>query len=114
MGLHGIVVNQLAQGERPVGVFSQSVIGLVGTAPSATGIASGQTKLVRGPSDVTALGLVGGTIKPALTGIMKQGRASVVVHCVTEGVDDAATQTNLAGDAGDACCSHVSLSQSAR
>jgi phage tail sheath protein FI len=100
MGLHGIVVNQLATGERPTGVLSQSVIGIAGTAPSATGLDIGETKLVRGPSEVTALGLTTGTIKDALAAGLAQGRASFVVHRVDEGEDDTETQTNLAGDAG--------------
>lgn len=99
MGTHGIVVNQLATGERPIGVLSQSTIAIAGTAPDATGIAAGEIKLVQGAKDVTALGLVGGTIKPALNLAIAQGRCNIVVLCLEEGEDDTATQTIIAGSA---------------
>lgn len=99
---HGITVSEVNDGNAPVNVIGTSAIGLIGTAPGASGISAGDLVVVRGAADIAALGLDDvdpGTIGPALEEIFKQARATVVVHCIAEGVDDAATQTNIAGAA---------------
>ena len=108
MGNHGVNVQRVTTGTRPIGLASSSAIGLVGTAPDATGLDALDTVLVQGSAGAAALGLgEEGTIKPALDAIFAQSSSALVaVHCVApgevEGVpDEAATATAIAGSAVD-------------
>ncbi len=103
MGVHGVNVQRVTSGSRPIGIAPTSAIGLVGTAPAASGIDPGDTVVVRGAADVTALALgTDGTIPPALDAILEQGSSAlVVVHCVEEGEDAEETGANIAGTALD-------------
>ncbi|WP_461210387.1 phage tail sheath subtilisin-like domain-containing protein [Desulfocurvus sp. DL9XJH121] len=99
--LHGIEVLEIDDGTRPIQTVKSSVIGLIGTAPDADADAfpPDQPVLITGsPRQATALGAAG-TLKQALDGIFDQCGAMVVVIRVQEGADEAATLSNLVGDA---------------
>jgi phage tail sheath protein FI len=97
MGTHGINVTQGVTGTRPVTTLSTSVIGLVGTADEATELDEGKMVLVQSETEVAALALGEGTLAPALNGIYKQGKATVVVYraaiSAEEDPEDAETET---------------------
>lgn len=106
--MHGIKVNELTVGTRPIKEIATSVIGIVATATAAVGedaTALDAAFPVNVPVLVTsirqALAAVakttGGTLKPALEAIADQVSPAMVVVRVTAGVDEAATDTAVIG-----------------
>lgn len=98
--LHGVEVIEISDGIRPIRTVRSSVIGIVGTAEDADAAAFplNTPVLVLGPRQASALG-AGGTLKDAYTAIYQQGVSLAIVVRVAEGVDAAATQANVVGDA---------------
>ena len=99
--LHGVEVLELTSGVRPIQTVRSAVIGLIGTAPNADAtvfpvnepvLISGSRALANKLGDT-------GTLPPAMDGIFAQIGATVVVVRVAEGADEAATLTNIQGDA---------------
>lgn len=101
--LHGVEILELDSGIRPIQTVRSAVIGLVGTAPNADAaafplntpvlIAGNRTEAAK--LDTVGTGL--GTLPAAIDGIFDQIGALVVVIRVDEGVDEAATVTNIIG-----------------
>lgn len=97
--LHGVEVVEIDTGTRPISTVRSSVIGLVGTAPDADADKFPLNKpvLIAGKrSDAAGLGEAG-TLMPAIDDIFDQAGAIVVVVRVEEGIDDAATLSNVIG-----------------
>ncbi|WP_178860830.1 phage tail sheath protein [Thiomicrorhabdus cannonii] len=101
--LHGVEVLDIDSGPRPIRTVKSSVIGLVGTAPDAdaTAFPLNTPVLVAGSRlEAAKLDMVGtgnGTLPAAIDAIFDQVGAMVVVIRVEEGVDAAATQSNVIG-----------------
>ena len=101
--LHGVEVVEIDNGPRPIQTVRSSVIGLIGTAPSAdaTKFPLNTPVLIAGSRlEATGLDTIGtglGTLPDAIDAIFDQAGAVVVVVRVTEGVDAAATRTNIIG-----------------
>jgi hypothetical protein len=101
--LHGVEVVEVTSGSRPVATVKSSVIGIVGTATDADAeafplntpvlIAGNQTAAAK----LDTVGYGRGTLPRAVKGIFDQVGAMVVVIRVAEGVDDAATLSNIIG-----------------
>jgi phage tail sheath protein FI len=101
--LHGVEVVQIDTGTRPIRTVRSAVIGLVGTAPDADAgkFPLNTPVLVAGKrSDAAGLGATG-TLAPAIDDIFDQVGAVIVVIRVDEGVDDAATLSNVIGGTDD-------------
>lgn len=108
--MHGIKVNELTTGARPIVPIASAVIGLVATATAAVGApteALDEAFPLDTPVLVTdirsAIGKAGtgGTLLPALEAIADQTSPILVVVRVAPGVDDAATTANvIGGEAG--------------
>ncbi|MFM9726173.1 phage tail protein, partial [Streptomyces scabiei] len=97
--LHGAEVVEIDNGARPIRTAQSGVIGLVGTAPDAdaTAFPLNTPVLIAGSRrEAVKLG-AGGTLPQAIDGIFDQIGAVVVVIRVDEGVDSAATQSNVIG-----------------
>ncbi|SOD53663.1 hypothetical protein SAMN06296416_102525 [Pseudoxanthomonas wuyuanensis] len=96
---HGVRVVEINQGVRPIRTISTAIIGLVATGAGADATVFPLNK----PALITdvkgAIGLSGatGTLGAALQGIADQADPLVVVVRVEDGVDDAATTTNVIG-----------------
>ena len=98
--LHGVTVTEVESGAQTVSTSSSSVIGVVGTAPDAKAedfplntpvlIAGSHTKAAK-------LGDTG-TLPAALSGILSQTGAMVVVVRIEEGEDNDSTQLNIIGE----------------
>lgn len=104
--MHGIKVNELTTGARPIVPIASAVIGLVATATAAAGAATealDEAFPLDTPVLVTdirsAIGKAGtgGTLLPALEAIADQTSPILVVVRVAPGVDDAATTANVIG-----------------
>lgn len=104
--MHGIKVNELTTGARPIVPIASAVIGLVATATAAAGApaaALDDAFPLNAPVLVTdirsAIGKAGtgGTLLPALEAIADQTSPILVVVRVAEGEDDAATTANVIG-----------------
>lgn len=101
--LHGVEVLVIDDGPRPIQTVRSSVIGVIGTAPDADAvkfplntpvlIAGNRTEA----ADLDTVGDREGTLPDALDAILDQAGAVVVVVRVEEGVDAAATLTNILG-----------------
>ncbi len=105
--LHGVEVVEIQDGLRPVSTVKSSVIGLIGTAPTADAAAFplNTPVLVAGNRlEAAKLGSTG-TLPAAIDGIFDQAGAMVVVVRVEEGVDQAATLSNIIGGV-DAATGH--------
>ncbi len=106
--LHGVEVVEIDNGVRPIRTVRSSVIGLVGTAPDADAVAfplNTPVLIAGNRTEAALLDSVGdgnGTLPDAIDAIFDQCGAMVVVIRVDEGVDEAATLTNMVGgvDAG--------------
>ncbi|MCG7868186.1 MAG: phage tail sheath subtilisin-like domain-containing protein [Candidatus Thiodiazotropha taylori] len=106
--LHGVEVQEIQTGDRPISTVKSSIIGIVGTAPDADAaqFPLNTPVLVTGSrleaAGLDTVGNAAGTLPDALDGIFDQAGAMVVVIRVDEGVDDAETQSNVIGgvDAG--------------
>lgn len=100
MGTHGVTVQQLTDGAKPIGVVSPSVIGMVApVSDAATGVVAGDVKVIRGAKSISDLGLDAtddADLILHLTGIYAQGQAVVVLVAVDEGADDTERATNCA------------------
>lgn len=98
--MHGITVEELTTGTRPIVAVATSVIGLVATATAAAGAPTnalnaafpvGQAVLVSSVRAAIDQAGTGGTLKSALSAIADQASTVVVVVRITAGVDAAAT-----------------------
>ncbi|WP_137681165.1 phage tail sheath subtilisin-like domain-containing protein [Aurantiacibacter suaedae] len=96
---HGITVNEISAGARPIADVATSVIGLVATASDAdAAVFPLDTPVLL--SDVSrAIGKAGstGTLAKVLTAIADQASPPVIVVRVEEGADADATDTNVIG-----------------
>ena len=101
--LHGVEVIEVDTGIRPIQVVRSSVIGIVGTAPDADAAAFplNEPVLIAGnrteAAKLDTLGNGNGTLPGALDAVFDQIGATVVVIRVDEGVDTAATVSNVIG-----------------
>ena len=101
--LHGVEVLDIDSGSRPIQTVRSSVIGIVGTAPSAdatafplnTPVLIAGSKTEAAKLDMLGTGL--GTLPAALDSILDQVGAVVIVVRVAEGNDSAATLANVLG-----------------
>ena len=104
--MHGIKVNELTVGTRPIKEVATSVIGLVATATAGAGAATdalnaafpvGVPVLVTSIRAAIAAAGTAGTLKAALEAIADQTSPVMVVVRIVPGVDDAATETATIG-----------------
>ena len=104
--MHGIKVNELTVGTRPIKEVATSVIGLVATATAEAGAATtalnaafpiGVPVLVTSIRAAIAAAGTGGTLKAALEAIADQTSPVMVVVRILPGVDDAATEAATIG-----------------
>lgn len=101
--LHGVEVLDIDTGSRPIQTVRSSVIGIVGTAPSAdpvafplnTPVLIAGSKIEAAKIDLLGTGL--GTLPAALDLILDQIGAVIIVVRVAEGNDAAATLANVLG-----------------
>lgn len=100
--MHGIKVNELTVGTRPIKEVATSIIGLVATATAAAGAATdalnaafpiGVPTLVTSVRAAILQAGTSGTLKAALEAIADQTSPVMVVVRIVPGVDDAATET---------------------
>jgi phage tail sheath protein FI len=97
--LHGVEVVEIDKGPRPIQTVRSAIIGIVGTAPGADAekFPLDTPVLIAGSrSEAAALGLTG-TLPNAVEGILDQAGALIIVVRVAEGVDGAATKSNVLG-----------------
>lgn len=96
---HGVRVIEASDGVRPIRTISTAVIGIVATAADADAVAFPLDTPVLVTSVLAAIAKAGvaGTLKKVLTAIGDEGNAMCVVVRVAEGVDEAATSTNVIG-----------------
>lgn len=112
---HGVRVIEVTEGARPIRTVESAVIGIVGTAPDADAsvfplntpvlIAGSRTKAAK--LDTVGTGL--GTLPPAMDAIFDQIGAMIVVVRVEEGVDEAATVSNVIGGVDGVTGQHTGL-----
>ena len=104
--MHGIKVNELTVGTRPIKEVATSVIGLVATATAAAGAPTAALDAafpVNTPVLVTSIRAAiaaagtGGTLKAALEAIADQTSPVMVVVRIVPGADDAATEAATIG-----------------
>jgi phage tail sheath protein FI len=101
--LHGVEVVEVDTGPRPIATVRSSVIGIVGTAPSAdaTAFPLNTPVLIAGSRrEAAALDLLGtglGTLPAAVDSILDQTGAVIVVIRIEQGADTAATLANVLG-----------------
>jgi len=101
--LHGIEVLDIDSGSRPIQTVRSSVIGIVGTAPSAdatafplnTPVLIAGSKTEAAKLDMLGTGL--GTLPSAVDSILDQIGAVVIVVRVDVGANEAATLANVIG-----------------
>lgn len=96
---HGVRVIEINEGTRPIRTVSTAVIGLVATADDADATFFPENTPVLVTNILAAMAKAGvtGTLLRALDAIADQTKAVCVVVRVPEGVDDAATTSNLIG-----------------
>lgn len=96
---HGVRVTEVSDGVRPIRTISSAIIGFVATADDADATAFPLDTPVLVTSVNAAIGKAGvaGTLKKVLEAIGGEGNAMCVVVRVDEGVDAAATSTNVIG-----------------
>lgn len=99
---HGVRVVEINTGTRPIRTISTAIIGLVATAADADVAAFplNQPVLLTDLAAGIAKAGVAGTLSRALTAILDQTRALVVVVRVAEGADAAETASNVIGSYG--------------
>ena len=104
--MHGIKVNELTTGARPIVPIASAIIGLVATATAAAGVATealddefplNTPVLVTDIRSAIGKAGTGGTLLPALEAIADQTSPILVVVRVAPGLDDAATTANVIG-----------------
>ena len=96
---HGVRVIEINEGSRPIRAVSTAVIGLIATAEDADATAFPLDTPVLITNVKTAIGKAGtqGTLKTVLEAISLNAKPLTIVVRVAEGVDDAATTTNVIG-----------------
>lgn len=96
---HGVRVIEINEGTRTIRTVSTAVIGLVAIASDADAAYFPLNKPVLVSNILQAIGKAGvlGTLKKALTDIEEETHPIVIVVRVAEGVDAAATETNIIG-----------------
>ncbi|ABM38606.1 phage tail sheath protein [Polaromonas naphthalenivorans] len=96
---HGVRVIEINEGTRPIRTINTSIIGLVATASDADAAVFPLNKPVLITNVYSAMAKAGtlGTLARSLDAIASQARPLTVVVRVAEGVDDAATTTNVIG-----------------
>ena len=96
---HGVRVVEVNDGIRPIRTIATAVIGIVCTADDADAVAFPLNTPVLVTNIMTAIGKAGtdGTLAKTLDAIADHGAPIVVVVRVAEGLDDAATTTNVVG-----------------
>ena len=96
---HGVRVIEINEGTRPIRTVSTAVIGLVATAEDADAATFPINTPVLITNVTAALGKAGtdGTLKTVLQAIALNAKPLIVVVRVEEGVDAAATTTNVIG-----------------
>lgn len=96
---HGVRVVEINEGTRTIRTVATSVIGMVCTAADADAAAFPLNKPVLLTNVLTAIGKAGtqGTLAKALDAIADQVNTLTVVVRVDEGVDEAATTSNIIG-----------------
>ena len=96
---HGVRVVEVNDGIRPIRTIATAVIGIVCTADDADAVAFPLNTPVLVTNIMTAIGKAGteGTLAKTLDAIADHGAPIVVVVRVAEGLDDAATTTNVIG-----------------
>ena len=109
--LHGVEILEIDDGTRPIQTVKSSVIGVIGTAPDADVLKFplNTPVLIPGnPRDTTGLGS-SGTLKDAMDAVFDQIGAMVVVIRVDKGADNAATMSNVIGNAAVSSGVHAFL-----
>ena len=102
--LHGIEVQEVDDGLRPIPVVETAIIGLIGTAPDADPAKfplNEPVAIIGNPRQAVDLDTTGngeGTLKDAIDAIFDQSGATVVVVRVDEGLDIDETMGNMMGD----------------
>lgn len=96
---HGVRVVEINEGTRPIRVVATSIIGLVATADDADAAAFPLDTPVLITDVLTAIGKAGtsGTLAAALRAIADQASPVCVIVRVAEGLDEAATTSNVIG-----------------
>jgi phage tail sheath protein FI len=97
--LHGVRVLEINEGTRPIRTVSTAVVGMVCTAEDADPLVFPLDTPVLITNVQTAVGSAGttGTLAKSLQAIADQTKPFTIVVRVAEGVDDAATASNLIG-----------------
>ncbi len=97
--LHGVRVVEKAEGTRPIRTVNTGIIGVAGTAPGADTdvFPAGEPVLITGNRAKAALLGSTGTLPLVMNAIFAQTAPMIVVVREDEGVDDAATQSNIIG-----------------
>lgn len=98
---HGVRVLEINEGSRPIRTVSTAVVGLIATAEDADAATFPLNKPVLLTDIVAVAGKAGtkGTLAAALKGIALQTKPVTIVVRVAEGLDEAATTTNVIGGA---------------
>ncbi|NIZ11092.1 phage tail sheath subtilisin-like domain-containing protein [Pseudooceanicola sp. HF7] len=98
---HGTRLQESNETPVLVQVSQSAVVGLIGTAPDADAsvFPANTPVLLSGNSALAALLGDGGTLKDAVDDVFDQIAPYTIIIRVEEGVDEAATLTNLVGDA---------------
>src|SRR5690606_37635959 len=96
---HGVRVIEVNEGVRPIRTIANSIIGIVCTATDADADVFPLNTPVLITSVLTALGSAGtaGTLAKTLDAIADQGAPIILAVRVEEGIDEAATTTNVIG-----------------
>ncbi|MBT0961672.1 phage tail sheath protein [Denitromonas iodatirespirans] len=96
---HGVRVVEINEGTRPIRLIATAIIGIVCTADDADATVFPLDTPVLVTNALTAIGSAGsaGTLAKTLDAIADQGGPVVVVVRVAEGIDEAATTTNVIG-----------------
>lgn len=97
--LHGVRVLEVNEGTRPIRTVSTAVVGMVCTAEDADPLLFPLNTPVLITNVQAAVGKAGssGTLRASLQAIADQTKPFTIVVRVAEGVDDAATVSNLIG-----------------
>lgn len=96
---HGVLVTEISDGTRPIRTISTAIVGIVATASDADAATFPLDTPVLVTDVLTAIGKAGtlGTLASTLRAIADQSSPITVVVRVAEGVDAAATTTNVIG-----------------
>ena len=96
---HGVRVIEINEGTRPIRTINTSIIGLIATASDADATVFPLNTPVLITNVYSAMAKAGtlGTLAKSLDAIASQARPLTVVVRVAEGLDDAATTTNVIG-----------------